>query len=54
MKIGVFGGSFNPIHNMHLKIAESLLRKKYGDKIIFMPTDDHYSYKTHMISGKRR
>ena len=54
MKIGVFGGSFNPIHNMHLKITENLLKKKYVDKIIFVPTGDHYSYKTHMISGKSR
>lgn len=27
MKIGIFGGSFNPPHKMHKKIAKILIKK---------------------------
>ena len=54
MKIGILGGSFNPIHNMHLKIANYLIENKYLDKIIFVPTGDKYSYKTHMLEADKR
>lgn len=37
MKICIFQGTFNPIHNVHLKMAEFVL-KNYGfEKIIFIP-----------------
>ena len=35
MKIGIFGGSFNPPHNMHKDIALELLEKGYLDKVIY-------------------
>lgn len=54
MKIGVFGGSFNPIHNGHVKIIKYLLDNNYVDKIIVVPTGDCYEYKTDMISAKYR
>lgn len=38
MKIGIFGGSFNPPHKMHKKIAKVLIKKGYVDKVIFVPT----------------
>ena len=54
MKIGIFGGSFNPPHNMHREIAEELINKQYVDKIIFVPTGSKYKYKTNLISDKHR
>jgi len=42
MKIGIFGGSFNPPHNMHKNIALNLIEKGYLDKIIYVPTGNNY------------
>ena len=43
MKIGIFGGSFNPPHNMHKDIVLELLKQDYLDKIICIPTGDNYA-----------
>lgn len=42
MKIGIFGGSFNPPHNMHKKIAIQLIKLGMVDKVIFVPTGNRY------------
>lgn len=49
MKIGIFGGSFNPPHNMHLNIAKILYKKNLVDKVIFVPTGVNYEYKTNLV-----
>ena len=54
MKIGIFGGSFNPPHKMHLNIIEELLNTNILDKIIIVPTGLHYSYKNNLISNEHR
>lgn len=38
MKIGVFGGTFNPIHLGHLISAQILLEQNQLDKILFIPS----------------
>lgn len=54
MKIGIFGGSYNPPHKMHLDIALDLVNKGYLDKIIFVPTGSKYKYKTNLLSDEHR
>ncbi len=38
MKIGIFGGSFNPLHDGHIRLAETALSELNLDKIIFLPS----------------
>ncbi len=40
MFIGILGGSFNPIHNGHLHIANSVYHRLALDRVIFIPTGD--------------
>ena len=39
MKIGVFGGTFNPIHNGHIRLAQLYYNELGLDKIIVIPTN---------------
>lgn len=41
MKVGIFGGSFNPIHNTHLRIIEDILKRKLVDEVWVLPCRDH-------------
>ena len=38
MRIGILGGTFNPIHIAHLILADEALSKLRLDKIVFVPT----------------
>lgn len=40
-KIGLFGGTFDPVHNGHLIIAEYLRDELHLDEIWFIPTGKH-------------
>ena len=37
-KVGIFGGTFDPIHNGHLITAQSVREIRNLDKIIFIPS----------------
>ena len=54
MKIGVFGGSFNPPHKMHLNIGLDLVNKQYVDKVVYVPTGSKYKYKNNLLPDKNR
>lgn len=41
-KVGIMGGTFNPIHNGHLMLAEEALRQVPLDEVLFMPSGNSY------------
>ncbi len=53
MKIGIYGGTFNPIHNGHIKLAENAKRIYQLDKVIFLPSGNSYM-KSNVLSGWQR
>lgn len=53
MKIGIYGGTFNPIHNGHIKLAENAKRLYHLDKVIFLPSGNSYM-KSNVLSGRHR
>ncbi len=44
-RIGIMGGTFNPIHNAHLQIAQEALEELKLDKVLFIPTGQPYMNK---------
>lgn len=53
MKVALFGGSFNPIHNGHLQIADELLAKKVADQVWIIPCGNH-AFNKKLESGEDR
>lgn len=41
MKIAVLGGSFNPIHNGHLKLVSYIAQNRIADEVWVMPCKKH-------------
>lgn len=52
-KVGVFVGSFDPIHKGHSKIMTYLLQHNIVDKIILIPTGDYWDKRTVASLGDR-
>jgi nicotinate-nucleotide adenylyltransferase len=48
VKLGIFGGTFDPVHNAHLFVAESARRLEELDRVVFVPTNH-----THYRDGAR-
>jgi nicotinate-nucleotide adenylyltransferase len=49
-KIGLFGGTFNPIHIGHLRVAQEVLENFELDKIIFIPSALPPHKQTHLMT----
>lgn len=43
MRIGIFGGCFNPPHKRHEQIAVDLVKYNYLDKVIYVPAGNLYN-----------
>ena len=43
MKIGIYVGSFDPIHIGHINVMDYLINNKYLDKIIILPTCNYWN-----------
>ncbi|MBU1075800.1 MAG: nicotinate-nucleotide adenylyltransferase [Spirochaetes bacterium] len=53
MKIGIFGGSFNPVHNGHLIAAQYVLDEYKLDRIYFIPSYES-TYKPITTNSRHR
>ncbi len=54
-KIGIMGGTFNPIHNGHLFLAENAYEQIGLDQILFMPSKNPpHKAKPEMITDQQR
>lgn len=42
MKLGIYPGSFDPIHLGHIKIINEILKQELVDKILIVPTNDYW------------
>lgn len=52
-KIGIMGGTFNPIHNGHIALANAAYKEFSLDKILFMPSGKSYM-KHHVLDNEKR
>ncbi|MDF2908632.1 MAG: hypothetical protein K0R34_3953 [Herbinix sp.] len=54
-KIGIMGGTFNPIHNGHLFLAENAYEQIGLDQILFMPSKNPpHKAKPNMVTDQQR
>lgn len=52
-RIGIMGGTFNPIHNGHLLLARKAQEQVSLDKILFMPSGNSYMKRNVLETQKR-
>lgn len=54
MRLGIFGGTFDPVHNAHLFVAESARLLEKLDGVLFVPTNNvHYRAKAQAAAEDR-
>lgn len=53
-RVGLLGGSFDPVHNGHIRIAKTCLRELNLDEVWFIPVLNNPFKERHMAPGKDR
>ena len=53
MKTGLFGGTFDPLHNGHMKVAQEAKNHLQLDRVIFIPSGDPPHKTDREITGKK-
>jgi nicotinate-nucleotide adenylyltransferase len=51
MRLGVFGGSFDPVHNGHLFVAEAVREACALERVLFVPTREGKHYRDGAMSA---
>ena len=53
MRIGIYCGSFNPVHKGHIKIAKACLSQKAVDRVLIIPTGNYWDKQNLMPVANR-
>ena len=53
MRVGVYMGSFDPVHKGHIRIVRHLLKKGYVDQVLIVPTGNYWE-KQSLTDVKKR
>ena len=53
MRLGIFVGSFNPVHKGHISIVKQIINKNIVDKVLIIPTNNYWN-KNDIIDIKHR
>jgi nicotinate-nucleotide adenylyltransferase len=53
VRVGLFGGSFNPVHNTHIRTMRTILAKKLVDEIWIVPCKNH-AFNKSLLSAQHR
>ena len=53
MRIGVYIGSFNPVHKGHIEVINYLLDNNYIDKVMVIPTGNYWDKDNLLDTSKR-
>tara|TARA_B100000678_G_scaffold71206_3_gene58524 strand:+ start:124 stop:717 length:594 start_codon:yes stop_codon:yes gene_type:complete len=51
--VGLFGGTFDPVHNGHIQAANSARRILKLDKVIMIPAGDPYLKRTELVASPK-
>lgn len=52
-RVGIMGGTFNPVHNGHLAMAQNAYEQYKLDEVLFMPSGHSYLKTNVLDTGKR-
>ena len=53
-RVGIFGGSFDPVHNAHVALAHRALAELRLDELIWMPTGESWQKHRAMTAAEHR